>query len=339
MKRNESEKRLITQVSSLVPTPCQQKMIERKYGMFIHFGINTFNDMEWSNGKLPPQSYAPPEIDVDQWVRNAYTAGMNYIILITKHHDGFCMWNTKYTDYSIASSKNDTDVVKKVSEACKKYGVKLGLYYSLWDRHEKCYKNDEKYIEFMMNQLSELLGGNYGEIVELWLDGGWNKRNSRWGVDRIYDLVKRLQPDCAMSVNHTIGKFDSKRGAERKYYPQHYKENMPMKYFPSDFRLLDPYFPPPVDPKIYEHNGQKYYLPFEATICIRNMRNWFWDPKYTKDVLISSEFIVEKYRQLTSQQNTLVVNVAPNIYGKQEESDMARLYEVADILKIRRTIS
>jgi alpha-L-fucosidase len=338
MKRKQIARELITQEASLTPTPCQQKMIARKYGMFIHFGINTFNDMEWSNGKLPPQSYAPPEVDADQWVRNAYSAGMNYIILISKHHDGFCMWNTKYTDYSIAASKNDTDVVKKVSKACKKYEVQLGLYYSLWDRHEKCYKNDEKYIEFMLNQLNELLDGNYGEIVELWLDGGWDKKNSRWGIDRIYDLVKRLQPDCAMSVNHTIGKFDSKGGAPKKYRPENYKENMPIKYFPSDFRLLDPSFPPQNDPKIYEHAGKHYYLPFEATICIRNMTNWFWDTKYTNDLLMSTDFIVEKYKQLIGKSNTLVVNVAPNIYGKQEESDVKRLYEVADQLGIRREV-
>lgn len=313
-------------------------MIDRKYGMFIHFGINTFNEMEWSNGKLSVKSYAPVAIDADQWIRNAYRVGMNYVILITKHHDGFCLWNSKYTTYSVAHSGNDTDVLEAVSKACQKYGIKLGLYYSLWDRHEPCYKNDKQYLQFMLDQLTEILGGKYGEIVELWLDGGWDKKNDQWGLDRIYDLVKRLQPECAVGINVTIGKFNSKGGAVKKYLPDKYVENMPMKYFPSDFRLLDPYFTPLIDPKIYNHKKEKYYLPFEATISIRDMKNWFWDTKYVEDKLLSVEFVVEKYRHLINQNNSLVVNVAPNIHGKQEESDIQRLFEVAEKLGIQRYI-
>ena len=134
----------IEQIPSTVPNEYQSAQIERKFGMFIHFGINTFNNTEWSNGKLPVDSYQPSAIDADQWVRTAYEAGMNYVVLITKHHDGFCLWDTDTTEYSVNYSPVKTDVVKAVSEACKKYGVKLGLYYSLWDRHEKCYSDDEK---------------------------------------------------------------------------------------------------------------------------------------------------------------------------------------------------
>lgn len=319
----------LKQEQSLTPTLCQKQLIDRKYGMFIHFGINTFNDTEWSDGTLDIKSYNPPSIDADSWVKNAKDVGMNYIILISKHHDGFCMFDTKYTDYCVKNTQNPTDVVEEVAKACKKYGVKLGLYYSLWDRHEPCYKNDDKYADYMCGQLEELFCGKYGEIVELWLDGGWDKTNSQWQIDRIYDLVKRKQPNCAISVNVTIGKFNSKGGGVKKFFPEKYKENMPMKYFPSDFRLLDPHMTPVNDPKIYTHNDKKYYLPFEATICIRNMSNWFWDPKYTTDNLLSKEFIIEKYNHLIGQQNCLIVNVAPNIIGKQEETDIERLREVA----------
>lgn len=155
----------IMQQPSLVPTAGQQAQIDRKFGMFLHFGINTFNNTEWSNGKLPIESYKPTAIDADNWVKTAYGAGMNYVILITKHHDGFCLWDTHTTTYSVKHSPNKTDVVKAVAEACKKYGIKLGLYYSLWDRHEHCYKNDEAYVQYMENQLTELMDGRYGEIV------------------------------------------------------------------------------------------------------------------------------------------------------------------------------
>lgn len=337
-KKIYNKDNLINQTSSFLPTKCQQNMMNRKYGMFIHFGINTFNNTEWSNGKLPVKSYAPTAIDADQWVKNAYLAGMNYIILITKHHDGFCLWDTKYTDYCVNNTLNKTDVVKAVSIACEKYGIKLGLYYSLWDRHEPCYSDDDKYIEYMLSQLEELLNEEYGEIVELWLDGGWDKRCEQWGIDRIYDLVKRLQSSCAMGVNNTIGKYNTKGHGKKKYLPENYEDYMPMKYFPSDFRLQDPHFTKANDPKLYLHNKKIYYLPFEATICIRAMKNWFWDSKYLDDELLSVKFITDKYKHLIEQSNSLVINVAPNINGLQESSDIDRLLEVADKLGIRRNL-
>lgn len=326
---------MITLKPSNKPTSYQQDLIDRKYGMFIHFGINTFNDKEWSDGKLPVSSYTPSKIDADGWVKNAYEAGMNYVILITKHHDGFCLWDTKYTDYCVNRSSNKTDVVAEVAKACKKYGVKLGLYYSLWDRHEKCYKDDEAYVEYMCNQLTELLDGRYGDVVELWLDGGWDKRPKKWNVPKLYDLVHRLQPNCAMAVNVTIGYTWSKK-TRQKFHPQRYKEGMPIRYFPSDFRLWDPNFTREDDPKLYSYKGELYYLPFEATICIRNMSNWFWDPKYTEDRLVDVDFIVDKYKLLTGCDNALVVNIAPNTDGEQEPSDIQHLMKVAQKLGIDR---
>ena len=128
---------MITLLPSKEPNSVQRAMMARKYGMFIHFGINTFYDTEWSDGTLDINGYKPEDIYAESWVKNAYEAGMNYVILITKHHDGFCLWDTKTTDYCIGNSPVKTDVVARVAKACEKYGVKLGLYYSLWDRHEK----------------------------------------------------------------------------------------------------------------------------------------------------------------------------------------------------------
>lgn len=190
-------------VPSEKPNLTQQKLMERGYGMFIHFGVNTFGETEWSDGSIPVEKYNPTKLDCDQWVRVAKEAGFRYVLLITKHHDGFCLWNTKYTDYGVASSPVKTDVVAEVSKACKKYGLEFAVYYSLWDRHEPSYKDKDKYIDYMCNQLTELLT-QYGPICELWLDGGWDRKPEDWDLPRVYDLVKKLQPQCAIGVNHTI---------------------------------------------------------------------------------------------------------------------------------------
>ncbi len=322
---------------SLTPNDCQKDLIARQYGMFIHFGINTYNDVEWSDGKLPASSFNPNnnKLDVDSWVRTAYEAGMKYVIVLTKHHDGFCYWETDTTEYSVKYSPCKTDIIMEAKKACEKYGLKLGLYYSLWDRHEKCYKKHDQYVAFMEKQFRELLGGKYGEICEFWLDGGWDKRNNKWQMQRLYDTVKGLQPQCAFTVNVTIGKWNSKGGAVKKYYPEKYKEGMPMKYFPSDFRLLDPHFTKQDDPKIYMHKKEKYYLPFEATICVRNMKRWFWGKDYNSEKMLTPQFIADKYKHFTSQQNTLVVNLAPTTEGKFVPEDVDCILQTADILGIR----
>ena len=327
----------IRQLPSLGPTPAQVAQIKRKYGMFIHFGINTFNNTEWSDGSLPVNSYNPPKIDAKQWIKTAYDAGMNYVILVCKHHDGFTLWNSSHTQYGVAFSPHPTDVVQAVSEACKTYGIQLGLYYSLWDRNTPCYSDDQAYIDYMKKQMTELMDGRYGEIVELWLDGGWDKTSSRWGLETLYDHVKKLQPLCSVGVNITIGKFDSQETNEEDK-PFNYKKWAEMKYFPSDFRLFDPYFTKEgkADPKLYTHNGQSYYLPFEATICIRNMTNWFWDPQYTSDPTVTPRFIADKYNHLTEQNNNLVVNCAPNINGVLEEYDRQTLLEAGRMIGIIR---
>ncbi len=127
-------------------SPIQVAQRNRGYGMFIHFGVNTFNQTEWSNGKLPVDSYHPTELDCDQWIRIAKEAGFRYVILITKHHDGFCLWNSAHTKYDVAASPVKTDIVAEVAKACRKYGLELGLYYSLWDRNHPSHADPDPTI-------------------------------------------------------------------------------------------------------------------------------------------------------------------------------------------------
>lgn len=331
---------MIRQEPSLLPNKYQQEQMDRKFGMFIHFGVNTFGNVEWSDGMIQALSYKPTEIDADQWVRTAYEAGMNYVIMITKHHDGFCLWDTKYTDYCVRNSGNKTDVIKEVAKACEKYGIKLGLYYSLWDRSEKTYKTDfDAYIKYMHNQLTELLDGRYGEIVEIWFDGSWDKPRSMWQLEKTYDLIKRLQPKCQIGVNHTVGDdFNQACFPEERYLPENYRENDPLRMFPSDFRLWDPNMCAENDPKIYTYQNNRYYLPFEMTICSREGFSWFYSNIYEDKPLLDVDEVCKNCDIIFKNHNMAVINMPPNTDGKLVEADRQHLFEIADKLKIRRKI-
>lgn len=323
---------LIQQQPSRQPSAAQLEQMERQFGMFLHFGVNTFGNVEWSDGGIQALSYQPDTIDADQWVRTAWEAGMNYVILITKHHDGFCLWDTDTTPYSVKHSGNPTDVVAAVSKACAKYGIKLGLYYSLWDRSEPSYTRDfsGEYIPYMLRQLTELMDGRYGEIVELWLDGSWDKSCAQWRLDLIYDLVKRLQPKCQIGVNHTVGVYSEEAGGpEERYQPKNYQEGDPLRMFPSDFRLWDPHMCRADDPKIYTFGGQEYYMPFEMTICSRDGFSWFYSNIYEKKPLMNVDEVVRNCETLFAQGNLAVINMPPDVHGRLVEGDVANLMEIA----------
>ena len=324
----------ILPISSTTANKYQIDQINRKYGMFIHFGINTFHDQEWTDGSKPASSYNPSTIDAKQWVATAKAAGMKHIILVSKHHEGFCLWDSKYTDYDVASSPNKTNVVEEVAKECKKQGIKLGLYYSLWDRKQnadvKDVKADKAYNEYLLKQLEELLSitGKYGHIVELWLDGGWEKENYRWPTQEIYTLVKSKAPECQIGINWSIGLPENVD--KHPVLPNDQKEYFPIRYFPSDFRLGDPYLPHNPDPKLFVAQGNVYYMPFETTVVLGE--RWFYnttDKKYK-----SLDELEDIYHKATSQDNILILNVGPNREGRVKEGDVDILMKLKDKLKL-----
>lgn len=299
------------------PNETQRLLQERGYGMFVHFGMNTFIDQEWSEGKVQATTYAPTALDCDQWVRSARDAGFRYVLLVTKHHDGFCLWDSRFTDYDVASSSDTTDVVGAVADACRRYGLKFGIYYSLWDRHEPTYSGPDfsRYVDYMCNQLTELLTG-YGEICELWLDGAWDKPAAMWDIPRIYSLVKKYHPNCAVGVNGTIGTSEVDNGGFVEVLPDRMTADniFHMRYFPGDFRLWDPKIASRNDHKQYLYGGKSYYLPFEHTICLSKEWNWF--QKSTPRPVRDLDELEELFYLTTSNGNSLVVNVAPDKTGR-----------------------
>ena len=310
------------------PTPGQQAMIDRKYGMFLHYGMNTYLDKEWSDGTTPASTFNPPEemaAKIENWVTTAKNAGMRSIVLPVKHHDGFCLWNTQYTDYSTAHPAilHPIDVVKTLSDACHKHGITFSIYYSLWDRHDPSYKKEDphEYIVFMKNQLQELMT-QYGEIGELWLDGVWDRKNEKWYLQEIYDFVKSMQPQCQISTNWTLNKR-----------PIDMHEGDSIVYFPADFRLWDPYLPMANDPKIYSHHGEKYYLPFECTQTISVLGNWFYHPQDT--LFRNVDDLEEIFFKATRNDNCLLLNVPPDGNGNFHPKAVEQIIKLAERLNIK----
>ena len=203
MKKNDD---YIKRAAAVVPSKRQLKWHELEFYAFIHFGMNTFTNSEWGNGNDDPVLFNPEKLNANQWAAAVRAAGMKAIILTCKHHDGFCLWPSEYTDYSVKKSKwkdGQGDVVRECAEACKKFGLKFGVYLSPWDRHDPRYGEGEAYNKYFKNQLRELLT-NYGDIFCVWFDGacgeGKNGRKQEYDWQGYYDLIRECQPEAVISV-------------------------------------------------------------------------------------------------------------------------------------------
>ncbi len=321
---------------SHVPSEAQKKQIARRYGMFICFSVNTFVDKEWTDGSVPAKSYAPTAVEADQWVRVAKEAGMKFVLFVTKHHDGFCLWDSPLTEYDVGNSGNQTNVVVELAKACQKHGIGLALYYSLWDRKKnpnvKDVSLDAAYNEYMLKQLGELfdMTKSYGPIVEFWFDGGWVKPNSRWPLQEIYTLIKSRDPQCQVGINWTIGKPGNPDF--HKINPDQQKVGYPIRYFPSDFRLGDPLLPVDNDPKLFSHDGKLYYMPFESTVCMSKC--WFYNTK--DNVWKSVDELESIYHKATQNDNILILNCPPDRNGKMRQKDIDLLMELKQRIDVEK---
>ena len=300
------------------PTPNQLRWQRAGFGMFLHFGVNTFNGVEWSDGTLSPRTFDPSACDPAQWVDAAVRAGARYAILTAKHHDGFCLWPTATTDYSVVSSPwrgGQGDVVREFTDACAAAGIGAGLYLSPWDRNAGCYADPAAYDDFYARQLTELCT-RYGDLVELWFDGaGSEGREYDW--DRHMTIVERHQPD-AMVFNMgrpTIRWVGNEDGLATDPVLYETDETMRSVYATAADGL-----------------GGTSYLPPECDVPIR--ANWFWQPG-DLDTLKSREHLLSIWYRSVGLGAGLLLNVPPDRRGLLDEHDRTRLLEVSTELARR----
>ena len=197
---------IIAKAARVVPSARQLAWQQLEFIAFVHFGMNTFTDREWGDGKEDPKLFNPAQFDARQWAKVLQDAGMKELILTCKHHDGFCLWPSRYTDHSVKNSSwkgGQGDIVREVADACRAAGIEFGVYLSPWDRHEQSYGDSLKYNEYFKNQLRELLTG-YGPISEVWFDGacgeGPNGKRQVYDWPAFYAVVRELQPGAVISV-------------------------------------------------------------------------------------------------------------------------------------------
>lgn len=195
---NKKFKELGLYPEKVAPSYRQIEWMRREKMIFFHFGMNTFTDREWGDGTESPSKFNPTSLDCRQWIKTVKDAGFTAAILTAKHHDGFCLWPSKYTEHSVKNSPYKSgkgDIVREFTDACREFGIKAGIYLSPWDRHEKTWGKPE-YNDFYTNQLTELLT-NYGKIWEVWWDGaGSTEADYDW--TRWATTVRRLQPDAVI---------------------------------------------------------------------------------------------------------------------------------------------
>ncbi|HXD79004.1 MAG TPA: alpha-L-fucosidase [Puia sp.] len=197
---------IIKKAANIVPSPRQFRWQELELTAFFHFGINTFTDREWGDGKEDLSLFDPKHLDVRQWIRIAKEAGIRQVILTAKHHDGFCLWPSKYTDHTIAHTPykgGHGDIVKEFADACREYGMGMGIYLSPWDRNSPAYGDSAKYNELFLHWLTELLT-NYGRVDEVWFDGangeGPNGKKQVYAFQSWYHLIRKLQPQAVIAI-------------------------------------------------------------------------------------------------------------------------------------------
>jgi len=305
-----------------IPSASQLAWQRDEFALFTHFGVNTFTDREWGDGKEDPAIFAPAALDTRQWTKAARAAGAKTVVLTAKHHDGFCLWPTKTTDHSVAKSPwrgGRGDLVREFVDACRAEGLKPGLYLSPWDRHEPRYGDSPRYNDFYCDQLTELLT-RYGAIHEVWFDGangeGPNGKKQQYDWPRVWNLVRRLQPKAVMfsDAGPDIRWIGNENGTAGD---------------PNWSTVIPSVVPYPgvsgaAVSRMLQHGDPEgtAWRPGETDVSIRP--GWFHHPKEDGRVK-SVDQLVTLYFTSVGRNSKLLLNVPPTRDGRLHDTDVTRL--------------
>ena len=329
----------VDMASRLVPTPQQLEWQQMEFTAFLHFGINTFTGREWGDGKESPELFNPSELDCEQWVRALKEGGFKMAILTAKHHDGFCLWPTATTGYSVKNSpwkEGKGDVVRELRDACEKYGLKFGVYLSPWDRNAECYGDSPAYNKFFIEQLTELLT-NYGEVHEVWFDGangeGPNGKKQVYDWDAILKTIRRLQPKAVTAIMGDDVRWVGNEGGLGRETEWSVTALIPGAYANSDsIRTAMGIKPMSKDlgsRELISRSKELYWYPSEVDVSIRP--GWFYHAEQDEQVR-SLANLVNIYYQSVGCNSVLLLNIPPDRRGLIHETDVQRIKELSDYL-------
>lgn len=318
-----------------VPEPKQVEWQQMETYAFIHFGLNTFNDREWGYGDTDPKTFNPTNLDCEQWAQTLVKAGMKGVILTAKHHDGFCLWPFEGTDYSVKNSpwKNGQgNVVKELSEACKKYGLKFAVYLSPWDRHQANYGTPE-YLPYFYAQLHDLLT-NYGPVFEVWFDGanggdGWYggakdirtiDRKNYYNYPRIYEMLDSIQPQAIIFSDggpgcRWVGNEKGFAGATNWSF---LRKGEVHPGYDKSYELQ------------YGHPDGNQWVPAECDVSIRP--GWFYHPE-EDDRVKSPDQLVDLYYRSVGHNATLLLNFPVDRRGLIHPVDSANAVRFHEMIQ------
>ncbi len=293
------------------PAPQQTAWQDLEFGVILHFSTNTFLDREWGDGTADPKVFNPTQFDPDQWMEAIRASGAKYVVLVAKHHDGFCLWPTGQTDYSIKKSPwkgGKGDIVGEVAQAARKYGLKFGVYLSPWDRHDPRYADSAAYDRYYLSELEEL-ASHYGDLVEFWLDGAGSGGHV-YNFAKIMETLRTYQPNTIVFADTGLFEYGDARWAGTESGRVGYE----------NWNVID-------------RHGYLRWRPVEADTPLRN-EHWFWHPDDEKSVKSLDE-LLNTYELTVGRGAQLMLGLAPDRRGLLPDSDVSRLREFGAALHSR----
>lgn len=329
----------------VVPSARQIALQKMEFYAFVHFTVNTFTDREWGDGTEDPAVFNPTELDPDQWVAGIREAGMKGLILTCKHHDGFCLWPSRYTVHSVKNSPCGRDVVRETAEACRRGGIRFGIYLSPWDRNQPLYGTGKPYDDYFVNQLTELLTG-YGEIFCVWFDGacgeGPNGKKQLYDWERYYRVIRTLQPEacihvCGPDIRWCGNEAGETRPSEWSVVPRRTTDTEKIASISQQaddevFRQR-PIHAQDLDlgsREVLQGETDLVWYPAEVNTSIRP--GWFWHAS-ENDKVRPLEELIRIYMNSVGGNATFLLNIPPDRRGLFHENDVQRLKELGAFLR------